>query len=486
MHFSLNRLTILSRLVIGYLVIFILVIAMNIYVIVQIGQFNKITQSVLTTNDRLIETIGRFTDAVLSQARFEKKFLITKDEAFYNQFLRLKMDCDQYLRELLNIAETVQAKGFLNTVAESYQTYELLVDEEVTYLKSGSSYSERRHAQEKDRLLNIILEELDKLIKHIRQNTDDKMRKLYDLGANTRMMVAVMTGAFFIISISISLLINRTITQPVATMKKKTKEISRGHFRGDLNLTSPPEIGELADAFNLMCNKLQELDEMKSDFFNSISHELRTPLSTTKMGLELLRGQTERISMEDQKTILETIYKENNRVIDLVNSLLDLSKMEAGMMTFNFERKEVTPLINGAVEEMGPLIKAKQITLETKFPEKLPSIKMDSERILQVLRNLIGNALKFTPIGGRVVVSALYREGGVEISVADTGPGIPAENLTDIFEKFRQLTTKDSPQIKGTGLGLAIAKQIIMNHGGRIWAESEPGNGSIFIFVLPI
>jgi CHASE3 domain sensor protein len=218
MHFSLNRLTLLSRLVTGYLVIFILVIAMNIYVIVQIGHLNKITQSVLTTNDRLIETIGRFTDAVLSQSRYEKKFLITKDEAFHNQFLRLKIECDQYLRELLDTAETGQAKGLLNTVAESYQTYELLFDEEAKHLKSGSSYSEQQYARGKDRLLNIILEELDKLTKHIRQNTDGKMRELYGLGANTRWMVVVMTGVFFIISISISLLINRTIIQPVAAL----------------------------------------------------------------------------------------------------------------------------------------------------------------------------------------------------------------------------------------------------------------------------
>ncbi len=102
---------------------------------------------------------------------------------------------------------------------------------------------------------------------------------------------------------------------------------------------------------------------------------------------------------------------------------------------------------------MGPLIRTKQITLETKIPGKLPSIKMDSERILQVLRNLIGNALKFTPAGGRVVISALSRDGQIEISVADTGPGIPAENLKTVFEKFRQLTTKGSPLIRGPDWG---------------------------------
>jgi two-component system sensor histidine kinase GlrK len=204
------------------------------------------------------------------------------------------------------------------------------------------------------------------------------------------------------------------------------------------------------------------------------------------MGLELLKGKVKSISEEDRETILETLYKENNRVIDLVNSLLDLAKMEAGMMTFNFEPKEITPLINRVVDEMGPLIKVKEITLETKIIKTLPSIKMDSERILQVLRNLIGNALKFTPAGGRVVISALSRDAEIEISVADTGPGIPEENLKTVFEKFRQLTTKDSPLIRGTGLGLAIARQIITSHGGKIWAESELGKGSTFIFVLPI
>jgi len=198
-----------------------------------------------------------------------------------------------------------------------------------------------------------------------------------------------------------------------------------------------------------------------------------------------LRGEMEKVSKEDQETILETIDKENSRVIDLVNSLLDLSKMEAGMMTFNFERKEVAPLINRVVEEMGPLIRAKQITLETKIPGKLPSIQIDSERILQVLRNLIGNALKFTPAEGAVRVSVWSVDDGVRVSVADTGPGIPAENLKTVFEKFRQLTTKDSPLIRGTGLGLAIARQIITSHGGKIWVESELDRGSTFVFLLP-
>lgn len=172
-------------------------------------------------------------------------------------------------------------------------------------------------------------------------------------------------------------------------------------------------------------------------------------------------------------------------MMDLVNSLLDLSKMEAGMMRFQLEPKNVAPLIEQTVEEMGPLADAKRIHLEVLLPEALPIIKMDSERILQALRNIIGNAVKFTPEKGRVSVSARRADHGVEVSVADTGPGIPAGNLITIFEKFQQSIIEGSHPVKGTGLGLAIAKQIITHHGGKIWAESELGHGSTFIFVLP-
>jgi len=171
-------------------------------------------------------------------------------------------------------------------------------------------------------------------------------------------------------------------------------------------------------------------------------------------------------------------------MIEIVNSVLDLSKMEAGMMPYTFEQKDLAPLIGRTIHEIGPLVKSKKINLQVKLVEKLPIINVDSERILQVLRNLIGNAVKFTPDGGQVTVSARSVNGGLEVSVADTGPGIPAEDLTTIFEKFRQVDSKTS-QIEGTGLGLAIAKQIITRHGGKIWAKSVLGSGSTFVFVLP-
>ncbi|MEW6376250.1 MAG: HAMP domain-containing sensor histidine kinase [Thermodesulfobacteriota bacterium] len=458
---------------------------MSTYTIVQIGQINEVTQSILTINNRMIAVAEKLSDIIFSEVRYERKFVISKDEVFYNEFMRLKNDFDRYLREMASIADPSQTRSSLNNIKESFQHYQSLVHEELNYLKTGNDYSHQWFDSEKKKATISIIDELEKLEINTRRNTTYKIQRLHEVGTELRRMAMVATGAFLIFGIIISLFINRSITYPLSLLKKKTNEIGKGNFKEDLHLSSPPELADLAGAFNLMCNKLKELDNMKSEFFSSIAHELRNPLSTIKMGTSLLKKGAEGPITEGQRDLLAILEKEINRLIRMLNSLLDLSKMEAGMMSFNPEPKNIRPLIDQAIEEIGPLVEAKKINLEVMVTERLPIIKIDSERILEALRNIIGNAIKFTPEKGRVRISVRSIDHGVEVSVADTGPGIPAENLITIFEKFQQVTTGGSPQIKGTGLGLAIAKQIITHHGGKIWAESKPGHGSTFVFVLP-
>jgi two-component system sensor histidine kinase GlrK len=265
----------------------------------------------------------------------------------------------------------------------------------------------------------------------------------------------------------------------------KTKEVSRGAFNSDLEISSPPEISEVARHFNVMCRQLNTVERMKSDFFSTMSHELRTPLASIKEGISLLKDRIGGPSIDKQTILLNIISMETDRLIGHVNSLLDLSKMEAGMMTYHFERGSLHPLIKKAMIEMVPLVEAKKIKFEATMTEELPMIKMDDERILQALRNLIGNAVKFTPEGGRVRISAHPEAQGLEVSVMDTGVGIPEEDIPTIFEKFHQGSGRHSVRTSGTGLGLAIVKHIITAHRGRVWVESETGRGSTFSFVLP-
>jgi two-component system sensor histidine kinase GlrK len=480
------KLTIFSRLLIGYLIIFALVIGINAYAIVEMGRINEVTQSILAVNNQMIDLGTRLSDIIFSQVRYDRKFIISKDEAFYSEFLLLKDDFNRCLKEMTSIADSSQAKTALDHIDGSYQKYQSLFQEESNYLKSGNRYPHQSFDSEKKRATSAIMDELETLEAQTKQDTTDKIKRLHGIGTDLRRTVTGMTGAFLIFGIVVSLLINRSITRPVSLLQEKTKDIGKGNFRGDLSISSPPELAELADAFNLMCKKLNELNKMKSDFFSSITHELRTPLATIKMGSGLLQAGVEGPLTKGQKDLLTTLEKETNQLIGLVNSLLDLSKMEAGMMSFHLEPRSIGPLIHQVLEETGLLAEAKKINLEVTMTKELPMVKIDGEKMLQALRNIIGNAVKFTPEAGRIRISARSVDHhGVEVSVSDTGPGIPAENLLTVFEKFQQAPAKGLSPARGTGLGLAIAKEIITRHGGRIWAESQVGRGSTFIFVLP-
>ena len=480
------RLTIFSRLMMGYLTIFILVMIVGIYAILKLHQLNAGTHHILTIDNRIIDYEEKLSDSILSQMRYERKYVITKDTVLYKQFLSAKEDFNKFLSEALLIADTSEKRTSLNKVKAYHERFQSLIDRQIEQVRGNQTHPKRGDRQEIERAADGILEELKKLEILSRHDIQDRMNGLKEAGASARQLAIIMSAIALVLVIAISFLITRSITKPLTILRDKTKEISMGVFDGNLNLPSPPEVADLMGAFNSMCGKLKMVDKMKSDFFSSMSHELRTPLTSIKEGISLLQDGVGGTITEKQKRLLAILSEESKRLIDLVNSLLDLSKMEAGMMTYTFEQGSIAPLIGRATTEIIPLTEAKKIALEKGIDEKLPVIRMDREKILQVLRNLIGNAVKFTPEGGEVRVSARLVHREVEVSVSDTGPGITKENLTTIFEKFHQAPLRNSDRVKGTGLGLAIVRHVIAAHGGRVWAESEPGHGSSFIFVLPV
>jgi len=480
------KLTIFSRLIIGFLAIFILTMAMTIYTITQLRQLEKATRSILITDNRLIDFEQKLSDGLLSMMRYEKKFIIIPDNGIYNHFLLAKDDFNNNLREIMSITDTPVAGKLLTILNENSQHYQSLFDEEADYIQSGQPYPVNQYKQEKEFAINGMMEALKKLRNYYQKNTYDKIKKLSMVEANTIKVAILMGTGFFIFGIMISIFITINITRPLSIIKKRTREIANGNFRNDLTLSSPPEIRELTDAFNSMCTKLGEIDQMKSDFFSLMSHELRTPLTTIKESTNLfIEVLNEGEAIDKEKRLLTIINEECNRLINLVNSLLDLSKMEAGMIIYNFTQADLASLIGKVAYEMEPLAKTKNIMLETKIHYSLPLIKADCERILQVMRNLIGNALKFTPNGGNVQVIAQPNEHSLMVSVVDTGIGISENELSIIFDKYKQARLGNPSKIMGSGLGLYIVKQIINAHGGQVWAESTLGKGSIFTFFLP-
>ena len=475
-----RRWTIFSRLTIGYLTIFILVMAVSMYAVLRLHQLTAGVRVVVSLNNRIMNYGEKLGDSILSQLRYEKKYFITKDVMFYDQFLSASGEFDKRLAEVLLTADTAPQKEALERIKTDHKRYQALVDEEIKHLRAKRNYTSKWYEREREKAVDGILEELKKLEINSREDLWNKLTSLQKAGVSARRFSIIISIGAIVMIVAASFLITGSIIKPLAIFMEKTREISGGVFKGDLNIASPPEISELAKAFNLMCKRLQQLDKMKSDFFSSMSHELRTPLTSIKEGISLLRSNVGGPISDKQKRLLVILTIETNRLIDLVNSVLDLSKMEAGMMSYRFEQSSLVPLIDQVTIEIVPLVEAKRIKIETKVSGELPPIRMDSERVLQVLRNLVGNAVKFTPDGGQVMVSVRPTDQGLEVSVADTGPGIPQEHLAAVFDKFLS-----SDQSKGTGLGLAIVKHIVTAHGGKVWAESKPEHGSTFIFFLP-
>jgi len=479
------KFTIFSRLILGYFAIFLITGAVNVYAMLKLHQLSQETSVLFNIDERLLDVKKKLADSILSQLAYQKKYIIALDPIFHDQFVFAKNDFTRYLGEAEAIADTTAKKNLLGQIRAAYGDYQKLISEEIDQLTAKRSYLRSEYDQRKEKLVRDILEELKTLETKSQEDIFARTNRLREAAAGALQLVIIMLTVAFVLVIGTSFLSTRSITKPLAALMEKTKDIARGVFEGDLNVTSPPEVSELAKAFNAMCDKLKRVDTMKSEFFAAMSHELRTPLTSIKQGIHLLQDGVGGTMSDKQQRLLKILSEEIRRLIDMVNSLLDLSKMEAGMMTYNFHHEDLPPLVEKVMMEMAPLIEAKKISIKIAAAGKVPPLKLDRERILQAIRNLVGNAVKFTPEGGQISLSYAHDNGRVEFCVTDTGPGIPKENLTAIFEKFHQPPVKASEWAKGTGLGLAFVKHIITAHGGKVWAESKLGQGSTFTFVLP-
>ncbi len=228
--------------------------------------------------------------------------------------------------------------------------------------------------------------------------------------------------------------------------------------------------------------RLTELDRLKSEFVMTASHELRTPLTSIGMSIKLLLEKSMEKLDEKERQLLLAAHEDLQRLKTLVNNLLDLSKIEAGRMEMEFENISFHTLSQNAVSVLKSQIDAKGIHFTLDLPENLPRIKADSNKIIWVLTNLISNALHYTESGGSIRLSAEHLGPYVHVSVNDNGPGIPFEVQSKIFDKFVQI--KSDKALGGSGLGLTICREIVRAHGGTIWVDSAPGQGSMFTFTL--
>ncbi len=230
-------------------------------------------------------------------------------------------------------------------------------------------------------------------------------------------------------------------------------------------------------------SELRRLERVRQDFVANVSHELRTPLSSIKGYSETLMG--DEIKPKERKEFLDIIYRESDRLANLINDLLDLSKIESGKMAMVFMPVEIARVIRRSAGVLEKSARDKSINVEFDIPEGLPKALADENRLSQVFLNLLDNAVKYTPEGGSVKVSVIPQDKYLQVDITDTGAGIPQGDLPRIFERFYRVDKARSRQLGGTGLGLSIVKHIVQGHGGQVWVNSELGRGSTFSFTVP-
>jgi signal transduction histidine kinase len=309
--------------------------------------------------------------------------------------------------------------------------------------------------------------------------------------ARSRNLFIAAAAGTIVLALFLGFVLSWSVIGPIQQIDTRLAAIASGNFSGHVDVTNRDELGALAANVNRMNDELQRLyreletaSEHKSEFLANMSHELRTPLNAIIGFSQVLREGIAGEVNTKQAEYLDDILTSGNHLLALINDVLDLSKVEAGQVQL-----ELAPFsIHDALERGVSMVREQatrdgvQVTLHTNGG--LDSVTGDERRIRQVIFNLLSNAVKFTPRGGLVDIAATQSSGEVRVSVADTGPGIAAEDLDRIFQEFQQ-TEAGARHHEGTGLGLALSKRFVEMHGGRIWCDSGVGKGSTFVFSLP-
>ncbi|MCP5003817.1 MAG: HAMP domain-containing protein [Planctomycetes bacterium] len=483
------KFTIFKRLTFGYIAIMLLVVFLGIYVTFQLNKLNMLTRSMASVDGSIINQIESILDTMYSQVSFGKKYLISGDEDFYKQFVEIK----EYLGKDMELLEPflvdTEKEIIYSEALKLYDHYVSLFENERMLKEKGQAYSLKQYRAEKEKTIDQVNQELVKIIKVTRLATYKKVYEANQISSHVLKVAAITAVLTVIFGILISFFNTRSINRSIFLLQDRTKEIAKGKFVEIQDITSPPEIKELADSFNIMCERLKEIDELKEDFVSHISHELRTPLTAIREATSMLLDGVFANEQRKRHELFAVLHEESERLINSVNRILDLSCMEAKMMGYHFKKCNIIPVIQKSVLKIAPIAQRKGISLELKPPHGIPPVKIDKDRVGQVMENLLGNALKFTCNGGGVLVVCGCREDNgrrsIEISVSDNGCGITEENLVNIFDKFVRIESAEKP-VRGTGLGLSIARHVVTAHGGTIWAQSKLGKGCTFSFTLPV
>jgi len=341
-------------------------------------------------------------------------------------------------------------------------------------------------------LLSIELNQhATELANTTRKRTNALIAENADAYRGSRNLLIGAAAGTIVLALLLGFALSWSLVGPIQQIDSRLAAIASGNFTGHVDVTNRDELGALAANVNRMNDELQRLyreletaSEHKSEFLANMSHELRTPLNAIIGFSQVVREGISGEVNAKQAEYLDDILTSGNHLLALINDVLDLSKVEAGQVQLVLAPFSIRDALERGLSMVREQATRDGVQMALHANGGLDTVTGDERRIRQVIFNLLSNAVKFTPSGGLVDVSATQSNGEVRVSVADTGPGIAAEDLDRIFQEFQQ-TEEGARHQEGTGLGLALSKRFVEMHGGRIWCDSEVGRGSTFVFSLP-
>lgn len=496
---------IVTRIGAGYLILIVLMLVIQLYQVSLIHHMRRVNQQLAGINLKATEEALNLERDLDELEEFTQKFLVLRDAQYGEELRQMRRNIQRGILSLSSVSlsepeqEEVQALLF---TWDRLTEWLLLVEE--TYESGDFSL-----VPEWDQSLMPLFAQADY---HVHSIIEDSRRTVSARVTRSRRMSEraewVSWGAVAIgvaLSFLVCGLVVRSISGPLRQLIAATRNIARGNFSYHVEEEGDEEISEVARNFNSMAKRLEELDELKKDFVSHVSHELKAPLASMQETNNLLLEEIPGELNDKQRRLLGLNLRSAQRLSAMISNILDLSTLEAGAMSYDFEETDLLPLLDRVLEEYQGLYREKSLRVEREFPPGPVLVRCDEERLIQVFGNLVANAVNFSPAEATIriqvdtceqVPSSLPRWAGDNlryihepvcvVSVVDHGPGVPDYHKERIFEKFHEVRQGKKMTGQGTGLGLTIARSIIQAHDGSLWVEDNSTGGSSFRVGLPV
>jgi len=468
--------SIYRKVMLGFGIIIVLMIAASSYVLIELQRVAEMTRAALTVDVRAIDLAKQMRTVMYEEERYAQKYLITLDSAYLSVFADNNRQFTRFLDSLSAMLPERQEQRELLTIGE-------LHDWHFASVAAAGAHDPAANERQRTESIDKILKTLDELITTKQHAVSTSMLDI-DLAAQRSLRVASLISlGTLLAAITGAFLIARTITRPLRTLVEGTRRIAGGAFT-QIRVRSNDEIGDLAAAFNSMSASLDAVNRFRAEMMQHISHELRMPLQTMHSAYFLLTEQKAGTLNDGQRKLMDSMRENIDKIARFSNQFLDLSRVEAGMMEYNFSSCDLGALARQAIADASVTATRREINLTfTETPA--PDVWVDPERCAEVVGNLLSNALKYTNKEGTVEVSVGPCNQGARLEVHDSGIGIPPEELPMVFTKFYRASTAVRGRNRGTGIGLAFVKALVEGQGGRVSARSILGKGSTFVVEFP-